>query len=98
MMNRVDHAATGIDIHPGASIGESFFIDHGTGVVIGETTVIGNRVKIYQGVTLGALTRRRPGDPRAEAPPDDRGRRGDLRGRDDPRRRYRHRPRLDDQR
>jgi serine O-acetyltransferase len=50
------HSKTGIDIHPGATIGESFFIDHGTGVVIGETTVIGNRVKIYQGVTLGALT------------------------------------------
>jgi serine O-acetyltransferase len=49
------HARTGIDIHPGATIGDSFFIDHGTGVVIGETTVIGARVRIYQGVTLGAL-------------------------------------------
>lgn len=49
------HRRTGIDIHPGAKIGESFFIDHGTGVVIGETTTIGNNVKIYQGVTLGAL-------------------------------------------
>jgi serine O-acetyltransferase len=49
------HGKTGIDIHPGAKIGESFFIDHGTGVVIGETTEIGNNVKIYQGVTLGAL-------------------------------------------
>jgi len=49
------HSRTGIDIHPGAAIGESFFIDHGTGIVIGETTVIGNNVKIYQGVTLGAL-------------------------------------------
>ncbi|MCU0304674.1 MAG: hypothetical protein MUC56_11515 [Thermoanaerobaculales bacterium] len=48
------HSETGIDIHPGAAIGERFFIDHGTGVVIGETTVIGNRVRIYQGVTLGA--------------------------------------------
>jgi serine O-acetyltransferase len=48
------HALTGIDIHPGARIGEKFFIDHGTGVVIGETSVIGNRVRIYQGVTLGA--------------------------------------------
>ena len=48
------HSITGIDIHPGASIGESFFIDHGTGVVIGETCVIGNRVRLYQGVTLGA--------------------------------------------
>ncbi|QXU50206.1 serine acetyltransferase [Chryseobacterium sp. D764] len=49
------HSKTGIDIHPGAAIGKSFFIDHGTGIVIGETTVIGNNVKIYQGVTLGAL-------------------------------------------
>ncbi|MBN9283819.1 MULTISPECIES: serine O-acetyltransferase EpsC [unclassified Flavobacterium] len=49
------HSKTGIDIHPGAKIGERFFIDHGTGIVIGETTVIGNDVKIYQGVTLGAL-------------------------------------------
>jgi len=48
------HARTGIDIHPGATIGESFFIDHGTGVVIGETTEIGSCVKLYQGVTLGA--------------------------------------------
>jgi serine O-acetyltransferase len=48
------HSVTGIDIHPGASIGEQFFIDHGTGVVIGETCVIGKRVRIYQGVTLGA--------------------------------------------
>jgi serine O-acetyltransferase len=48
------HSETGIDIHPGATIGESLFIDHGTGVVIGETTIIGNRVRIYQGVTLGA--------------------------------------------
>src|SRR5262249_61003551 len=50
------HSISGIDIHPGARIGESFFIDHGTGVVIGETTVIGEHVKIYQGVTLGALS------------------------------------------
>ena len=50
------HGKTGVDIHPGASIGESFFIDHGTGIVIGETTIIGNNVKIYQGVTLGALS------------------------------------------
>ena len=49
------HSKTGVDIHPGASIGESFCIDHGTGIVIGETTEIGNNVKIYQGVTLGAL-------------------------------------------
>ncbi len=50
------HAKTGIDIHPGASIGSHFFIDHGTGVVIGETTQIGHHVKVYQGVTLGALS------------------------------------------
>ncbi len=50
------HSKTGIDIHPAASIGDSFSIDHGTGIVIGETTVIGNNVKIFQGVTLGALT------------------------------------------
>lgn len=56
MLNEFAHKVTGIDIHPGAQIGESFFIDHGTGVVIGETTVIGNNVKIYQGVTLGALS------------------------------------------
>lgn len=49
------HSKTGIDIHPGAEIGESFSIDHGTGIVIGETTFIGNHVKLYQGVTLGAL-------------------------------------------
>ncbi len=48
------HALTGIDIHPGAAIGEKFFIDHGTGVVVGETAVIGNNVRLYQGVTLGA--------------------------------------------
>jgi serine O-acetyltransferase len=56
MMTEYAHSITGIDIHPGASIGESFFIDHGTGVVIGETAEIGNRVRIYQGVTLGALS------------------------------------------
>lgn len=50
------HSRSGIDIHPGASIGEHFCIDHGTGIVIGETAIIGNRVKIYQGVTLGALS------------------------------------------
>ena len=50
------HSKTGIDIHPGATIGEYFFIDHGTGIVIGETTIIGDNVKIYQGVTLGALS------------------------------------------
>jgi len=56
MMNELIHRRTGIDIHPGAQIGESFFIDHGTGTVIGETTIIGNNVKLYQGVTLGALS------------------------------------------
>lgn len=56
IMSEYMHELTGIDIHPGASIGESFFIDHGTGVVIGETCTIGNNVKIYQGVTLGALS------------------------------------------
>lgn len=56
MMSEIIHRRTGIDIHPGAEIGESFFIDHGTGVVIGETAVIGKNVKIYQGVTLGALS------------------------------------------
>jgi serine O-acetyltransferase len=56
IMSEYIHGKTGIDIHPGASIGESFFIDHGTGVVIGETCIIGNNVKIYQGVTLGALS------------------------------------------
>ena len=56
MMTELAHSRTGIDIHPGAQIGSSFFIDHGTGTVIGETAVIGNNVKIYQGVTLGALS------------------------------------------
>jgi len=56
MMTEYAHSVTGIDIHPGATIGSGFFIDHGTGVVIGETTNIGNRVKLYQGVTLGALS------------------------------------------
>ena len=56
IMSEHVHGKTGIDIHPGATIGESFFIDHGTGVVIGETCIIGTNVKIYQGVTLGALS------------------------------------------
>lgn len=56
MMSEWVHGETGIDIHPGATIGDSFFVDHGTGVVIGETCVIGDQVKIYQGVTLGALS------------------------------------------
>ncbi|MCR4791074.1 MAG: serine acetyltransferase [Treponemataceae bacterium] len=56
IMSEYIHGKTGIDIHPGAEIGDSFFIDHGTGVVIGETCIIGNNVKLYQGVTLGALS------------------------------------------
>ncbi len=59
IMTEYAHGITGIDINPGATIGEYFFIDHGTGIVIGETTVIGNHVKIYQGVTLGALSPRK---------------------------------------
>ena len=58
MMSEYAHSHTGIDIHPGAQIGDYFFIDHGTGIVGGETTVIGDRVKLYQGVTLGALSTR----------------------------------------
>ena len=58
MLAEIAHSRTGIDIHPGAEIGAAFFIDHGTGVVIGETTTIGKHVKIYQGVTLGALSTR----------------------------------------
>ena len=56
IMSEQMHSLTGIDIHPGAKIGKNFFIDHGTGVVIGETAEIGNNVKLYQGVTLGALS------------------------------------------
>ena len=56
MLSEYAHFRTGVDIHPGAKIGESFFIDHGTGIVVGETTIIGDRVKIYQGVSLGALS------------------------------------------
>ena len=58
MMTEYAHSKTGIDIHPGAEIGKYFFIDHGTGIVIGETTIIGDNVKVYQGVTLGALSTR----------------------------------------
>jgi serine O-acetyltransferase len=58
LMTEYAHSKTGIDIHPGATIGKYFFIDHGTGIVIGETAVIGKNVKIYQGVTLGALSTR----------------------------------------
>lgn len=62
MMAEIAHAKTGIDIHPGATIGEYFFIDHGTGVVIGETATIGKNVKIYQGVTIGAKSFKRNED------------------------------------
>ena len=58
IMTEYAHSITGIDIHPGATIGKNFFIDHGTGIVIGETTIIGENVKIYQGVTLGGLSTR----------------------------------------
>lgn len=58
IMTELAHSKTGIDIHPGATIGRYFFIDHGTGIVIGETTIIGEHVKIYQGVTLGGLSTR----------------------------------------
>ena len=58
MMTEHAHSRTGIDIHPGATIGKYFFIDHGTGIVVGETTIIGDYVKIYQGVTIGALSTR----------------------------------------
>ena len=56
ILSEIAHEKTGIDIHPGAQIGKSFFIDHGTGIVIGESAIIGNNVKLYQGVTLGALS------------------------------------------
>ncbi len=59
ILSEYAHSKTGIDIHPGAQIDESFFIDHGTGIVIGQTCIIGKRVKIYQGVTLGALSLRK---------------------------------------
>ena len=58
IMSEYAHSRTGIDIHPGATIGKYFFIDHGTGIVVGETTIIGDSVKLYQGVTLGALSTR----------------------------------------
>ena len=56
IISEMAHSTTGIDIHPGAAIGEEFFIDHGTGVVIGETCIIGRNCRLYQGVTLGALS------------------------------------------
>ena len=58
MMTEYAHSRTGIDIHPGATIGEYFFMDHGTGIVVGETSIIGKHVKVYQGVTIGALSTR----------------------------------------
>jgi serine O-acetyltransferase len=61
LISEIAHMRTGVDIHPGAQIGASFFIDHGTGVVIGETTIVGERVRLYQAVTLGA--KRFPADP-----------------------------------
>ena len=71
------HAQTGIDIHPAAVIGHHFFIDHGTGVVVGETAVIGNHVKLYQGVTLGALSISKELAAR-KTPPYHRRQRGDI--------------------
>lgn len=67
MMAEAAHRRTGIDIHPAAAIGARFFIDHGTGVVVGETTVIGDRVRLYQGVTLGAHSPNRRGEPELRA-------------------------------
>lgn len=64
IMTEFAHRSTGVDIHPGAHIGDNFFIDHGTGVVVGETTTIGNNVRIYQGVTLGALSFKKDKDGR----------------------------------
>ena len=95
MLTEYAHERTGADIHPGAQIGTHFFIDHCTGVVIGETARIGDHVKIYQGVTLGAKSfeidaEGNPGQGR-EAPSGRRGARDDLRPRHDPRRRHPHR-------
>ena len=56
IMSEHAHSKTGVDIHPGATIGKYFFIDHATGIVIGETSIIGEHVKVYQGVTIGALS------------------------------------------
>ena len=70
IMTEYAHSQTGIDINPGATIGEYFFIDHGTGIVVGETTIIGNNVKMYQGATLGALSPAgQPCDPTARRHP-----------------------------
>ncbi len=92
------HERTGVDIHPGASIDAGFFMDHGTGIVIGETATIGRNVKIYQGVTIGALSTRRAQSQRPlpkKRHPHHRRRRDDLLGRDDPRWRDRDRSWLD---
>ena len=90
IMSEWAHSKSGADIHPGASIGRCFFIDHATGVVVGETTTIGSNVKLYQGVTLGALSIPRDARGRVirdtRAPPDGRGQRHDLRQRDGARR------------
>ena len=98
MMTEWAHGRTGIDIHPGASIGHYFFIDHGTGVVIGETTEIGNWVKLYQGVTLGALSFATDAEGNlvrgTKRHPTIEDRVVDLRQRHDPRRQHRGRPRL----
>jgi serine O-acetyltransferase len=101
MMAEWAHARTGIDIHPGATIGDHFFIDHGTGVVIGETCEIGSHVKLYQGRDARRAVipdrQRRASRPGHEASSDDRGQRRDLRQRHRPRRgdadrsRFRHR-------
>ena len=91
IMSEYAHGATGIDINPGAKIGEYFFIDHGTGIVVGETTVIGDHVKLYQGVTLGALS---PRHRDRKAPPDRRRQRHDLLRRVHSRRQDRHRRKL----
>ena len=94
------HTRTGIDIHPGATIGHYFFIDHGTGVVIGETTEIGQWVKLYQGVTLGAMSFAADSEGKlvrgTQAPSHHRGSRGRLCQRHNPRRANRHRARRRD--
>ena len=94
MMSEYAHSQTGIDINPGATIGECFFIDHGTGVVVGETSIIGDNVKLYQGATLGGHA----DEPECPPPPEDREQRCDLRElhaarRRDGDRRQRHRRR-----
>ena len=95
IMTEYAHSRTGIDIHPGATIGKYFFMDHGTGIVVGETSVIGEHVKIYQGVTIGALSTKGGqslrGVKRHPTIEDHRGQRHDLRRSFDPRRRDRDR-------